>query len=213
MNTNMTTRKPGRPAKSSQESDRREALLDAAEFLFARQGLSGTSIREVAELSNSNPALVHYYFGNKQALVIAVMERVMEPMAKAMQSLGALPGNPLENVVRLMIQTMQKHPALPQLMVREVFLPGGVLQEYFIEHFAPRLGGALPGLIAALQNQGMVDPKPDPARVALTLIGYCVFPFIARPLAEKVMKIDYSPASQDLMIEHTMNLLKNGVML
>lgn len=53
----------------------REYLLDQGEALFARHGLHGVTIREIARSARVDPALVHYYFGTKKELFDAVFER------------------------------------------------------------------------------------------------------------------------------------------
>jgi AcrR family transcriptional regulator len=53
----------------------RESLLDAAEDLFAEQGVLGTSIRSVNKAAGLGPAAVHYHFGSREALLDAVVMR------------------------------------------------------------------------------------------------------------------------------------------
>ena len=55
--------------------DTRERLLNAAEQLFAEQGISGTSLRALTKAAKVNLAAVHYHFGNKEGLLDAVVER------------------------------------------------------------------------------------------------------------------------------------------
>src|SRR5690606_36644825 len=53
----------------------REAILDSAEALFARQGHDGTSMRQITSEAGVNLAAVNYHFGSKEALVQAVLKR------------------------------------------------------------------------------------------------------------------------------------------
>jgi AcrR family transcriptional regulator len=53
----------------------RDAILDAAEELFAQFGAGAVSIRSVNAAAGLAPAGVHYHFGNKDALTIAVLRR------------------------------------------------------------------------------------------------------------------------------------------
>ena len=53
----------------------REKILDAAEELFAERGYHGVSIREIVGRAGVDLALVHYYFGPKDALFREVIER------------------------------------------------------------------------------------------------------------------------------------------
>ena len=48
------------------------ALLDAASGLFAKRGLSGVSIAEIAEAAGCYPSQVTYYFGDKEQLLVEV---------------------------------------------------------------------------------------------------------------------------------------------
>lgn len=54
---------------------RREALLDAAEVVFAEHGYLGASLREIADVAGANIGLINYYFRNKESLCSAVLER------------------------------------------------------------------------------------------------------------------------------------------
>jgi len=58
----------------------REALLDAAEHVFARDGFAGASLREIMREAGANPAAVHYHFGGKDGLLEAVLDRVVDPI-------------------------------------------------------------------------------------------------------------------------------------
>jgi AcrR family transcriptional regulator len=58
----------------------RDRILDAAEELFAEQGVAATSLRAVTALAGVNLAAVHYHFGPKEALLEAVLERRLGPV-------------------------------------------------------------------------------------------------------------------------------------
>ena len=52
-----------------------EQILDAAEFLFSKNGLHGVTLRDVAKRVGIHTTLVHYYFQDKQSLFEAVFAR------------------------------------------------------------------------------------------------------------------------------------------
>jgi AcrR family transcriptional regulator len=68
-----TGRRPG-------ASGTREAILDAARRAFAELGYQQATIRGVAELAGVDPALVHHYFGTKQALFVAAVQLPVNPV-------------------------------------------------------------------------------------------------------------------------------------
>src|SRR4051812_2528672 len=57
---------------------RRAALLEAAYAVVADKGLEGLRTRDVAARAGVNIATLHYYFGTKEALVLALVERVRD---------------------------------------------------------------------------------------------------------------------------------------
>jgi AcrR family transcriptional regulator len=68
-----TGRRPG-------ASGTREAILDAARRAFAELGYQQATVRGVAELAGVDPALVHHYFGTKQALFVAAVQLPVNPV-------------------------------------------------------------------------------------------------------------------------------------
>lgn len=60
--------------------DTRERLLDAAERCFAEQGYQATSLRELTRAAGVNLAAVHYHFGSKEDLALAVFRRRLGPV-------------------------------------------------------------------------------------------------------------------------------------
>jgi len=57
-----------------------ERILEAAEGLFAAQGIRGTSLKEITELAGVNIAAVNYHFRSKDAMVRAVYSRCFQPL-------------------------------------------------------------------------------------------------------------------------------------
>jgi AcrR family transcriptional regulator len=74
MLTNHSINQPA-IARREQAAWRRQQLLDAALRVFARAGIDGASMKEVAAAGGVAPGLLYHYFGSKDDLVIAVLER------------------------------------------------------------------------------------------------------------------------------------------
>ena len=62
------------PAARKPESETRLALLAAAEDCLRAHGYAGLSTRGVAELAGMPLSQIHYHFGSKDALVLALLE-------------------------------------------------------------------------------------------------------------------------------------------
>ena len=64
-----------RRSKAEQRAESLEQILDAAEYLFSKNGLHGVTLRDVAKRVGIHTTLLHYYFEDKRNLFEAVFER------------------------------------------------------------------------------------------------------------------------------------------
>ena len=99
----------------------RDRILQAAECLFAENGIDRVSLREITAAAGVNIAAVHYHFGSKKVLLEELFAQRSEPIAKRRLELLAQvrrdkKGKPvLEDVLHAFLQ--------PALQAREE--PGG----------------------------------------------------------------------------------------
>ena len=206
----VNERSRGRPA-NIKSGELQQRLLDTAELLFAEQGYAATSIRQIAEDSDVNPALVHYYFGSKNDLLVAVMDRALLPLAKAISEMKLAGSVSIEDFADLLFNMGEKHPSMPKLLTREVMLSSGETREMFAQKYAPRIGGALPSLLAREQKLGHINEEFDTGTAALMLMSLCVFPFVARSIAEPHLGIKYTSEGLQQYLLQIKQLLSNGI--
>jgi len=69
----------------------RSQLLDAAEQLFHAQGVSRTSLQEIAVAAGTTRGAIYWHFKDKADLFNAMMERVTLPLEETIQDLGQDP--------------------------------------------------------------------------------------------------------------------------
>jgi AcrR family transcriptional regulator len=107
MNTVMAMARPKRaamPAKAKalyavRDADRtQQALLAAAEVEFAKNGLAGARVDVIAARSEANKRMLYYYFGSKEKLYIAVLERAYRAMRQAETALNLTHLEPLDAI-------------------------------------------------------------------------------------------------------------------
>src|SRR2546428_12232005 len=55
---------------------RREQIVRATIRCLAREGYSGLTMKKVARLAGVSPGILHYYFTDKRALLVAALETV-----------------------------------------------------------------------------------------------------------------------------------------
>jgi TetR/AcrR family transcriptional regulator len=88
----------------------RTKLLAAARREFAGKGLAGARVDEIAERAGVNKQLVYHYFGNKDALYLAVLEWVYEEIRAHERKLNP-EGLPPEQAIRKLIVSSFDHLA------------------------------------------------------------------------------------------------------
>ena len=62
-------------SKAQQRAESLEQILDAAEYLFSKDGFYGVTLRDVTERVGIHASLLHYYFEDTKNLFEAVFER------------------------------------------------------------------------------------------------------------------------------------------
>lgn len=67
----------------------RDSILDAAEILFAQQGVSRTTLQHIATAAGVTRGAIYWHFVDKGALYSAMMDRATMPMDAAVKLLDA----------------------------------------------------------------------------------------------------------------------------
>jgi TetR/AcrR family transcriptional regulator len=80
----------------------RERILQAATREFADKGLDGARVDEIARTAKANKNMLYHYFGNKEQLFTAVLERAYETI-RTMQSDISIRGMAPEEGMRKLV--------------------------------------------------------------------------------------------------------------
>ena len=116
----------------------RQSLLDAAELLFQAQGVSRTSLNDIARRAGTTRGAIYWHFKDKADLFNAMMARVTLPLEQAFQDLSKdLPDDPLDRIRLVMRQAL--HQIANDARTRRVFEVCTQKVEYVDELQAVRL--------------------------------------------------------------------------
>ena len=100
----------------------REAILAAAQHEFAAKGLSGARVNAISSRARANKRLIYYYFGSKESLYLAVLERVYEGLRGEERKLNLdhlEPETAMRRLVEFNFDYCRKHPELISLINNE----------------------------------------------------------------------------------------------
>lgn len=79
-------------------------MLTAAREAFAERGFDGATIRGIATAAGVDPALVHHYFGTKDALFLAAVEAPADPTDLLPEVLAGGPDGLGERILRMFLR-------------------------------------------------------------------------------------------------------------
>jgi TetR/AcrR family transcriptional regulator len=161
-------------AERTRDAERtREAILVAAEDYFARRGFDGASLNQIAEAAGVARSTPAYFFGSKEALYDAVLERVIargqDVMARAYARGGdGSAEDAVDQFVAALVDFLGHDRNFLRLIQREALGDGSRVAEFF----GRGVGEAVAAVRPAAEKAGI------PAeRLVLDLVALCWYPF------------------------------------
>jgi len=130
---------PAAEARTARGEETAGRILDAAANAFARHGLAGARVREIAALAGVNVATLYIYFPSKQHLYEAVLERGLRPLIDLMARFAHEPDKhaAAAPTIDAVMRHLAAHPALPRLVYQEAVCGGELLTRVAHRWFRP----------------------------------------------------------------------------
>jgi AcrR family transcriptional regulator len=142
------------------DDERRRALLDALIDAFARGGIGGRSLREVAEAVGTSHRMLLHHFGSRDELLLAIVEEIERRQAA---TLADLPDDPADAVAAMWADLRR-----PELRPFErLFFECYSRAAQGEAPFSRLLPAAVDGWLAEVDRR--TDGRANPAMVRLTL--------------------------------------------
>ncbi len=193
------TKKAGRrPLSQKQNEDTRATILNAARHVFARRGVDGSSVREIAEMAHVNNAMIYYHFKNKTDLYRAVLGDSFEALdciwTHAIFQTSATARQKIQKYIEEFIRFEQTNEELRKIISMEFTASGmntrWIADNYFRHHYLK-----LVSILKSGMKSGELK-KIDPTVAIVSLLGMISQNFISKPVAEYVAgkKMDLSVA-------------------
>lgn len=172
----------------------REAILNAAEALFAEHGFDGTSMDAIAQTSGYNKSLLFQYFGDKLNLYTQVLKRADRDMGELMTRVfsplledEAITSDTsrfrdfLHNTCSSFFDYMADHPHAMRLFNWEQ-AEGWQTFTHIASQFAPEDLGRFEILFEKARSAGLLRPDLDVVVVVVLIQQICWSSLAALPL-------------------------------
>ncbi|MFF9277176.1 TetR/AcrR family transcriptional regulator [Streptomyces griseosporeus] len=171
---------PSRPGGRARDAARTRAeILDVATREFARAGYDGARVDEIAARTRTTKRMIYYYFGGKEQLFTAVLERAYEAIREAGQQPDVTGLDPVAAVRRLAELTFDHHERHPDF-VRLAGIENLRGAEHIAASAQPGRAGspaldALGRVLAAGRESGRFRADVDAVDVYALISSFCFF--------------------------------------
>jgi len=153
----------------------RERILGAALAEFSRHGLGGARVDRIAARAGANKRMLYYYFGNKDALFLAVLESSYAQIRSAEQALDLEHLEPRAALARLVEFTWDyflAHPEFMTLLNSENLHKGRhVARSRRVRELHSPLIGTLRRILARGERAGLFRGGVDPVQLYISIAG------------------------------------------
>lgn len=174
----------------AKEVSTEEKIKEAARKLFTRKGFAATRTRDIAEEAGINLALLNYYFRSKQKLFDIIMmenfQRFLVGMSANFQDEGMTIEQRLVKVVDAYISFLFEYPDLPMFIFNEIRSNPTKIAATVNDQVGPVRNKFYQELVKA-KKEGRTTLEPF--HFIANLVGMTVFPFVARPLLQRVTQV------------------------
>jgi len=209
--SNSPKKRKAEPRWQRRAEARPEEILDAALDEFTDRGFEAARMEDIAKRAGLSKAAIYLYFPSKNALLEALIEAKVAPLAHQAQTLAAAGGdNPL--LALRMLATVAaarmadaKVIAVPRLVI-------GVsgrfpeIADYYRSHIVERARAALEALIDAGKAKGVIRDV-DTKAASRAFIG----PLFFEAMWTHVLRGESAFANPQALIEHQFDILLNGL--
>ncbi|MFI1281149.1 TetR family transcriptional regulator [Streptomyces sp. NPDC020858] len=136
-------------------------LLDAAFSEFAAYGIAGARVDRIAESAQANKRLIYVYYGNKEQLFDAVLQRALETGSESVPfDVDDLPG-----YAGAIFDHLAERPELMRLVQwKQLERPGTTDAE--AESYRGKIAA-----VTRAQQAGRIDPALDPEDLLTLVLG------------------------------------------
>ncbi len=187
-------------------------ILDVATREFAAEGFMGARVDRIAAQTRTTKRMIYYYFGGKEQLFVAVLERAYAGIREAEQEIDVDHLDPVAAIRRLAQLTFDHHEANPDF-IRLV----SIENIHRAEHLARSDGiGSLNNpaidLITRILGRGRASGaftrEVDAVDVHMMISAFCVFRIVNRHTFGAIFDRDLVSPS---MREHYREMLADMV--
>ena len=180
-------RRQGRPV-SGENVGGRERLLAATEKLLRTMPPARVTIARIAQEANADPALVRYYFGDRAALLVALVDRITALETRSVQGRDEPTVAGLAHHISKTVQFVRSAPFMHRLMIDELTQAGNEVSRARVRSMNLDLIDFYRDVLRVDDGAALTDA--DPLFLYLVVLGASDFFSSAQPLIRELLPED-----------------------
>jgi AcrR family transcriptional regulator len=173
----MAARPETTPDRSRDRERTQAEILEVATTEFAEHGYSGARVDEIAERTRTTKRMLYYYFGSKEGLFVAVLERAYAAIRDAEREVDVEHLDPVSAIRALAELTFDHHEAHPdfiRLVSIENIHRGEHMGSSLRTINAPAVA-RIDRIIEAGRAAGVFRTDVDAVDLHMLISSYCMF--------------------------------------
>ncbi len=192
----MATQSPGADVEPAvRDADRtRSEILAIATHEFADKGYAGARVDEIAAKTRTTKRMIYYYFGGKEQLYIAVLERAYAGIRTLEQQLDVEHLGPVEAIRQLAALTFDHHEAHPDFIrlvsIENIHRAQHIARSEILSGLADPALDVLARILQRGSAEGLFREDIDPIDVHMMISAFCVFRTANRYTFKAIFKRD-----------------------
>ncbi|RFB33962.1 TetR/AcrR family transcriptional regulator [Brevibacillus sp. VP] len=184
-------------AHSEKNQATKEKILETTLELIKKEGFERVTIRKIATKSETNIALINYYFGSKERLIseaIKVLLNSFQDTFTILDDLSLSPRDRLQTFLIHYVQVILQYPELVSRIIAMGTAPFASQQEY--GEFLQTMGFQK---VRATLQEITQESDPDKLMMMLTqLFGAIFLPALMKPILESGAGVTVAPIEEQV---------------
>jgi AcrR family transcriptional regulator len=185
--------RPRQPRKNNPEKTRQDILL-AAIHEFAEQGLSGARVDAIAERTSTSKRMIYYYFGSKEQLYLAVLEKLYGDIRTTEAALRLDELDPQAAIRRLVEFTFDHHDANVDFIrvasIENIHHGEHIARSPLIRSLSKSIVTQIAAILARGADVGAFRAGIDPLDLHLLISSFCFFRVSNRYTFSTIHQVD-----------------------
>ncbi len=166
-------------AERQRDPDRtRQEILDEATREFADRGFAGGRIDEIAERTRTTKRMIYYYYGGKEQLFVAVLERAYAEIRAAEQAIdvdGLQPADAIRRLAELTFDHQESHPDFSRLVaIENIHRAQHVAARDFAGQNSPAIE-LIERILERGHREGTFKREVDAVDLHMMISAFCIF--------------------------------------